>query len=188
MICTYLRKAAAGLFLGVALIVCGGITHAAAPEKKTGKIPTNISAAHMEYNANAQTVIFTGNVHVKRPDFELWAAKMTIYLDKSGKPEAQENDNGTGGMQAGDIDRIIAEKNVRMKSDTKQGTCEKATYFAKQDKFVMEGNPVLSDKDKSQIKGKKVIHYMSSNKSEIEGGVDAVFFAPDKTDRKGGGK
>ena len=173
------------------IIFCAGVAFgygspviAAAPDKKTaGKVPTNISASHMEYNANAQTVIFSGDVHVKRPDFELWAAKMTIHLDKSGKASTNSE---TGGMEAGDIDRIIAEKNVRMKSESKQGTCEKATYFAKEDKFVMEGNPVLSDKDKSQIKGRRVIHYIGSNRSEIDGRVDAVFFAPDKTDRKGG--
>lgn len=185
MIVTNLQKTVLSLFLCTAFLICAGAAQAAAPDRKSaGKVPTNISAAHMEYNANVQTVIFTGNVHVKRPDFELWAAKMTIYLDKSGKAAPQES--GTGGMQAGDIDRIVAEKNVRMKSDTKEGTCDKATYYAKDDRFVMEGNPVLSDKDKSQIRGKKVIHYMSTNRSEIDGGVDAVFFAPDKTERKGG--
>lgn len=187
MVLTYMQKAVFSLLLctGLTLVAVSSPLAAAAEKKPGGKVPTNISASHMEYNANAQTVVFTGDVHVKRPDFELWAAKMTIYLDKSSKASANPE---AGGMEAGEIDRIVAEKNVRMKSDAKQGTCDKATYYAKEDKFVMEGNPVLSDKDKSQIKGRRVIHYMSSNRSEIDGRVDAIFFAPDKTERQGNGK
>jgi len=177
------QKALLGcLLFCISLFFCSHAALAAAPDKKTtGKVPTNITAARMEYNANAQTVIFTGKVHVKRPDFELWSDKMTIYLDKSGKAPTANDDAGS--MQAGEIDRIVAEKNVRMKSDTKQGSCDKATYFAKEDKLVMEGNPVLSDADKTQIRGKIVTHYISSNRSEISA-VDAVFFAPDRTGKQ----
>ena len=154
-----------------------------ADKSKAGKVPTSITAGGMEYNAEAQVVVFRGKVHVKRPDFDLWAEKMTIYLDKSSKSQTS-SDIGAGGMQAGEIDRIVAEKNVRMKSDDKEGTCEKATYFAKEDKFVMEGSPVLRDKGKNTISGRTVVHYLGSNRSEVQGGVAATFFTPDNTDNK----
>ena len=140
----------------------------------------------MEYNAEAQVVVFKGNVHVKRPDFDLWAAKMTIYLDKSAKTPSSD-DNAAGGMQAGEIDRIVAETKVRMKSEDKEGTCDKATYYAKQDKFVMEGSPVLKDKGKNTISGRTVVHYLGTNRSEVQGGVEATFFTPDSSDRAPGG-
>lgn len=188
MIYSLARKAAIyiWIFLSACAVLYPGVTAQAAAASKaaSGKVPTNITAARLDYNANTQIVVFSGNVHVKRPDFELWAAKMTIYLDKSGKP-AGDADTTTGSMQAGDIDRIVAEKDVRMKSDTKQGKCDKATYFAKEDKFVMEGKPVLTDADKSQIIGSKIIHYMNSNRSEVLG-AEAMFYTPDNSQKKGG--
>lgn len=155
----------------------------AVDKNKAGKVPTSITAGGMEYNAEAQVVIFRGKVHVKRPDFDLWAEKMTIYLDKSSKTSSSSELGAGGGMQAGEIDRIVAEKNVRMKSDDKEGTCDKATYFAKEDKFVMEGSPVLKDKGKNTITGRTVVHYLGSNRSEVQGGVAATFFTPDTTDK-----
>lgn len=160
----------------------GFAASSAVDKNKAGKVPTSITAGGMEYNAEAQVVVFRGKVHVKRPDFDLWAEKMTIYLDKSSKSPSS-SDIGAGGMQAGEIDRIVAEKNVRMKSEDKEGTCDKATYFAKEDKFVMEGSPVLRDKGKNTISGRTVVHYLGTNRSEVQGGVAATFFTPDNTDK-----
>lgn len=167
------------------LLLCGigGTAFAAqaTPKNQTApkKVPTTIVSGRMEYDANAQTVVFLGNVHVTRPDFELWADKMTVYLQNSG--------NGgdgalTQGMEGGDIDRIVAEKNVRMKSEDREGTCNKATYYSKEDKFVMEGSPRLWDNKQSTITGGTVVHYLGTNKSEVLNNAGITFYAPDKTD------
>ena len=145
------------------------------------KMPTSIKADRMDYDADGQTVVFNGNVHVVRPDFELWSVKLTVYLDKPGKKSDESEMGGAGGMQAGDIDRIVAEKDVRMKSNDKEGTCQKATYYAKTDKFVMEGSPILKDKDKNNITGTIITHFIKANRSEVQS-PKAVFFTEDKTD------
>lgn len=44
-------------------------------------------------------------------------------------------------MKAGDLDRIVAEKNVRFRMDTKSGTAQKATWLADKEELVLEGNP-----------------------------------------------
>jgi lipopolysaccharide export system protein LptA len=175
--------------IAVFVFACATALAAQRSSGSGGKVPTSIKAASMEYNAQSQVVLFSGNVYVKRPDFELWASRMTIYLDKSARKNT-ESDPGAAeqDMRAGEIDRIVADKNVRMKSADKEGTCDKATYFAKEDKIVMEGGPVvLRDKDKSTIKGNIVTHYLSSNRSEVkgQGGVEAVFFTPDKVEKGG---
>ncbi|MDL2316108.1 LptA/OstA family protein [Desulfovibrio sp. OttesenSCG-928-A18] len=143
-------------------------------------MPTSIKAARMDYNANAQVVVFSGNVHVKRPDFELWSGKLTVYLDKSGKATTESGPDGNG-MQAGDIDRIVAEKDVRMKSGDKEGSCDTATYYAKEDKFVMEGNPVLKDSKQSRASGGTVVHYFKTNQSQVLNGAMMNFYAPDSS-------
>ncbi len=159
------------------LLCLAGTAHAA--ETKT--IPTNINAAHMEYDADKQTVVFSGSVHVTRPDFELWSDKLTVYLDKSGAATSSASSNSTGmaGMQAGRIDHIVALGNVRMKNQDKEGTCGKATYYTAKDLFVMEDNPVLRQKD-NVIRGATISHFMKTGRSEVSR-PNATFSAPDRT-------
>lgn len=144
----------------------------------TQKVPTNITASRMEYDADGQTLLFTGDVHVQRPDFELWSDKMTVYLDK--KEQGGDAADGLGGMEAGNVDHIVAEDNVRMKSKDKSGTSQKATYYAKTDKFVMEGSPVLKDANQSVVKGHTITHFFSTNRSTVSR-PDIIFYAPDKS-------
>ena len=157
------------------LMMCGQATAAEQPGTQRN-IPTTIKSDRMDYDAHAQTVLFLGNVYVKRPDFELWAEKMTIYLDKS---DGVAQSSSTG-MEAGNIDRIVAEKNVRLKSETNTGTSDKMTYYTKEDKLVMEGRPVLKDAKQSTIVGTTIIHYLSSNRSQVVGGGTATFYSEDR--------
>ena len=164
-------------------LFCVAVPLCSAAERTDGKrVPTSIRADHMDYDADKQTVVFGGNVYVKRPDFELWSAKLVVYLDKAGKKSEDAENGGAVGMQAGNVDRIVAEKDVRMKSNDKEGTCQKATYYAKTDKVVMEGNPVLkNNKDQSTMKGSVITHYLKANRSEVQR-PEATFFTQDKTE------
>ena len=167
-------------FMACSMLFCllampNGYAATPAPKKD---VPTNIKADKMDYNADTQTVVFTGKVFVKRPDFELSSSLLTVYLKKSGKKA--ESEDSLGGMDAGDIDRIVAQKNVIMKSEDKEGRCQTATFYADSNKFIMEGSPVLRDKENT-IRGSKIVHYMDTNRSEVLGGVEANFLAPDKT-------
>lgn len=158
-----------------------------AAEPKGAPVATNIQADRMQYDAASQRVIFEGNVHVKRPDFELWSAKLTVFLDKSNKPaKAADTDAngtkpamGTMGMDAGDIDRIVAEKNVRMQQDTKVGTSGKATYTASDGKLVMEDSPLIVD-GSNRIEGRIINFYTRENRSDVVDGVKATFVTTDK--------
>ncbi len=171
----------AALFLAL-FLGCGAAQGAQA---KDGKVPTSIRADGMEYNAGAQTVIFKGKVHVSRTDLELWADAITVYMKKSA--EKAQHASAAGDMAAGDIDRIVATGDVRMKSDNKTGQCQKATYYAKTGKFVMEGSPVLREGENS-IRGATIVHYMTENRTEVQQGVQAEFLAPDRTDKLTPGK
>jgi lipopolysaccharide export system protein LptA len=167
------------------LTVCQGQTAAAEQSGIPRKVPTTITSNSMDYDANAQTLLFLGNVHVKRPDFELWSEKMTVYLDKSGKSNGSAAQSSTAGMEAGNIERIVAEENVRLKSESNTGTSKKATYYAKEDKFVMEGNPVLKDNKQNTVTGTRIVHFLSSNRSQVIGGGMATFYSEDRTEEGG---
>jgi lipopolysaccharide export system protein LptA len=163
------------------LMLCSREATAAEQRGSHRDIPTTITSDRMDYDANAQTVVFLGNVYVKRPDFELWAEKMTIYLDNSGRSGGDAAQSSATGMEAGNIERIVAERNVRLKSEKNTGTSDKATYYAREDKLVMEGRPVLRDAKQSTITGTTIIHYVSSNRSQVIGGSTATFYSEDRT-------
>ena len=140
-------------------------------------IPTNINASRMDYNADKQLVVFSGNVHVTRPDFELWSDLLTVYLAKTG---TQESSDGIGAMKAGDISVIVAEKNVIIKSDAKEAQAGKATYTVANDELKLEGPPTPWLRDKGNtLSAHTIFHYIKANKSSFKGAVNATFYTPE---------
>ncbi len=169
-------------------------------------VPTAVKSDRMQYDAKGQVVVFEGAVYVQRPDFEMWADRITLHLKKKAAKPGKENAGGetaqgsgqsaqpgqsgqagqagnpasagVSGMDAGEVDRIVAERNVRMKRDNRTGECEKATYTVDNAVMVMEGNPVLHEGDNS-IKGEVITFYTRENRSEVRGStsqrVQAVF-------------
>jgi Uncharacterized protein conserved in bacteria len=150
---------------------------AAAPA--TNRVPTNIKSAQMNYDADRQTVTFTGKVHVTRPDFQLWSEKLTVFLDKSNKSAGSGDE--MGGMGAGDIKVIVAEKNVHIKSEQNEAHCQKGTFTVAKDEFKLEGNPRLRGKDNNTVTGNIIYHYVKENRSVVSGGAEVNFLAPDNS-------
>lgn len=148
--------------------------------KPDSSVPTKITSDDMAYDANKQVVVFSKNVTVNRPDFRITAQKLTVYMEKG------EKKSEFAGMGAGDIERIVAEGNVRITRESKVGTCQKLTYNMKDDTLLMEGKPVLVD-GKNSIAGAVIRHHIGANKSEVLGGknqVEAVFSSDSETKGK----
>ncbi len=149
-------------------------------------VSTRITSERMQYDAAGQKVIFEGKVHVIRPDFQMWSEKLTVLLDKDNKVEAKRQGNGTAspvmGMQAGQVERIVAERNVRMRQDDKTGSCGKATYIAATGKIIMEQSPVVND-GPNHISGQIINYYTRENRSEVIGAVDVRFITDDKGEK-----
>lgn len=162
---------------------------ALAAEPASKNVPTAVTSERMQYDAGKQRVVFEGNVHVKRPDFEIWSSRLTLHLKK--KDGAAEKKGTPGGLDAGEVDRIVAEKNVRMEHEGKRGECQTATYTTSDGLLVMEGNPVLYDKE-NVVKGEKILFYTRENRSEVHGGgsrpVEAVFTSGPAGKPQNGGK
>ncbi len=98
-------------------------------------------------------------------------------MKKNGKSNA---DKSTAGMKAGDLDHLVAEGSVRMRSEDKQGECEKATFYTETDKIVMEGSPKLWNAENA-IEGRVITHFVEKNYSRVDGGVNATFQTPDNS-------
>jgi len=163
------------LALSVSLAAAGR-ADAAAPVQKGNN--TRIVSERMTYDSTKHQVIFEGKVHVTRPNMQIWSETLTLVLDNSGKKAVSDGGANPLGMEGGKIERIIAEKNVRIQQDNKIGTCGRATYYLTQGRIVMEQNPVLVDGD-NRIKGRTIIYYTQSGKSEVIGDVDVQFSTED---------
>ncbi len=159
-------------------------------------VPVSISADTMTYEPEKDRVIFRGNVEATRAQFIMWSDLLTLYLKPSAKASSPtpSEDEGQGGvndiaesapspalnpnLQPGDLDRIVAEKNVRFRYNTQNGTAAKATYTLDTGVLVMDGNPILRDGENS-ITGSRILYFLNENRSEVESGpqrrVEAVF-------------
>jgi lipopolysaccharide export system protein LptA len=161
--------------LGVCFLCafCLFLAAAAQAGEAEQQVPTKITSDTLSYSQEGEKVVFTGSVHVVRPDLKLWSNKLTAYLQPSEKKGASLAGKGAAG-----IEKIIATGNVRIERDGRTGTCEKATYDMKKSMIQLEGNPVLKE-GKNSITGEIIRLYTKTNRSEIIGGkkrVEAVFF------------
>ena len=85
------------LFLGITTLslslFCSAPLWAApvTPPKPAKNVETRITSDQLTYLAEKQLVIFDKNVHVVRPDIEIWADRITVYL-KPPKGDAQKKE------------------------------------------------------------------------------------------------
>ncbi|RQD57580.1 MAG: hypothetical protein D5R98_09090 [Desulfonatronovibrio sp. MSAO_Bac4] len=125
---------------------------------------TDITSDKMTYTGQDNTILFSGNVHVQRPDFELWSKELHVFLksDENGGAQSDQQDN---------IDKIIAKRDVRIKSDGREGRSEVLTYHPDTGIARLEGNPMLIE-DKNSVEGEIIILNMLNNTSEVLGGPE----------------
>jgi lipopolysaccharide export system protein LptA len=160
-------------------------------------IPTKITSDKMVYQSKGNKVIFESNVHVLRDDFELWSDKLYVFFKEKGAAHGsstahegkKKSANATGLVSAkeqeqlqpgaGDIDKIIAEGNVRFLRDGKRGECARITFDPETKEIRMEGNPKVME-GKNEICGEVIILNLKNNTSEVIGNskqrVQAIFF------------
>ena len=164
--------------VGLALACFTMLGQAQAQGQAQGQVPVKILSDQMEYVQENNTVVFRGNVHVDREDFQIWSDKLTVFMESSGE-QGQKTSMGPDGSQ--DIEKLLAEGSVRIERDKQVGTSEKATYWTKRGVVVMEGNPVLKDGE-SSISGEVITYHLEDNRGVVDGGqrqrVQGVFMAP----------
>lgn len=153
-------------------------------------LPVKINADDMVYDIDQSTVTFSGNVIVKRGEFNMQAPKMTIFLQKGEQKEQievkEENIPLTGRVKKttkkintqNKIDKIEAYNGVKFDFDTQSGHSETAIYDAKKGILTMKGNPVVKDGSNS-IRGNTILYYLYERRSEVVGSgkkrVEAIF-------------
>lgn len=167
--------------LALACLLVWSLIWSVTSQAETEQVPVNITADSMRYAPSGNEVVFQGGVHVVRPDFEIWAAKITIHLSATKKKA--EVSTGVDNLDPGALEKIVASGGVKLAHKGKVGNCQTATYDVASSIFTMEGAPSLED-GKNKIQGHVIKFWVKENRSEVLGGgnqrVNATFFAPQK--------
>lgn len=124
--------------------------------------PVEISSDRLEADDAARTLVFIGHAVATQGDVTINGDRLTIHYAAAG----------------GDVDRIVAEGNVRIVQGERLATGGKAEYFRVEDRMVLTGSPRVSE-GKNSVQGEEIVLYLKENRSVVKGGqggrVNAVF-------------
>lgn len=153
--CWYL---CAGLLLLAGFAVAGPLPSSGAGSRQ----PVEITADRMEADDAAKSLVFIGNAVARQEGVTINADRLTIYY----------------AAQGGDVDRIVAEGNVRIVQGNRLATGGRAEYFRLEERMVLTGSPKVSE-EKNSVQGHEIVLFIKENRSVVTGGrdgrVNAVF-------------
>lgn len=100
----------------------------------------------LEIDYEKNIAVFNNNVHVKRPDSDIYSDKMDVYFIPDANEDKASKDNEpekTPGFMGAKIDKIIARGNVKVMKQDNISYSDEAVYSALDKKLVLTGRPKL---------------------------------------------
>ncbi|MFP4285225.1 MAG: LptA/OstA family protein [Desulfovermiculus sp.] len=166
------------------LIIAG--SHAWAQETGLDESgPMHIEADKVVYGQDERRINFLGQVHVQRPDFELWCEEMTVFLNSENGNGDGVSSQGANLGSAGNVRKIVATDNVHLVMEDREATSDRAEYYSQEAKIILFDNVELKEKQNT-VHGHQVTFWLDEERSEIVGKEDsrvkAVFF-PEQEDK-----
>ena len=132
-------------------------------EKPANEDPTPIviKSKTMEMNNKLKSVTFTGDVNAKKDDFIIDCDRMVAYYENM--PDLQE-----GNGEKTKIDKIVATGHVIVnRAEDGVATAEKATYFQKDERIILTGNPIAK-RGADIVKGERIIIFLKEDRISVE--------------------
>lgn len=133
-------------------------TAAAAPPVTSGNLhrePVEITADSLEADDVTKTVVFIGQAVAKQGDVTLYGDRLTIHPAADGR----------------DVERIIAEGNVRIVQGERIATGDRAEYLRTEERVVLTGSPRVSEGGNA-VQGHEIVLFLRENRSLVKGGPD----------------
>lgn len=146
---------------------------AASPERES-KGSTTISADRLEVDRKNRVAVYEGHVVAedKGKCITILADRMDFYFDEKME----------------EIQRVVAVGNVRIAVREKHSSSERAEYFPKEDRALLEGSPRVWHENDT-VSGSRIILYLAQDRAVAEKGegerVVAVVYP--RHSREGGG-
>jgi len=124
--------------------------------------PIEITSDRLDADDNAHIMMFIGNAVAKQGDATIYADRLTVrYVE-----------------QGGDVDRVVAEGNVRIVQGERLATSQRADFFREQERILLTGSPQVTEKG-SVVKGDQITLFMKERRAIVQasksGRVNAVF-------------
>lgn len=124
--------------------------------------PIEITSDRLDADDNARLMMFIGNAVAKQGDTTIHADRLTVRYAGEG----------------GDVDRVVAEGNVRIVQGGRVATSRRADFFRDQERILLTGEPQVTEKG-STVKGHQITLFMKERRAVVQasqnGRVNAVF-------------
>jgi len=131
----------------------------------SSKGPIDIKSDSLSLDYKGKIIVWTGNVHAVQSGTDLICDVMHAYY----------------GTDFNDIKLVVADHNVKITQGERWATSDHAVLDQTARVITMTGNPIIHD-GPDQITGTKVLVYLDTQKSVVEGPAHAVIFPhKDKT-------
>jgi lipopolysaccharide export system protein LptA len=145
------------LFLCLSLLMTAA--HAASPaaEQPSPAESVQVSADRMMSDSRTDQVVFTGNVEARRGDLYVKADRLEVTQDRQSKKMAQ----------------MVATGNVFIRKGEQAATAERATFFEKEQKAVLTGNPHAWE-GSTEVWGEEMVFLLAEGNMIVTGGTQRV--------------
>ncbi len=121
--------------------------------------PVNVVSDSMNLDYKSNKVLFAGHVHATQADAQLTSNTLNVQYGKDFH----------------EIQNAVADGQVHLSQGLRWCTADHGVLNQAVHTVVLTGNPVCHD-GQDQISGPKITVHLDTGKSEVEGGVRAVFF------------
>ena len=128
--------------------------------KLEGDKPIQIESDQLEVRESEGIAIFTGNVAVVQGPMLLRSGKMTVYYN---------TESGSAATGSANIDRLVVENKVYVKSDNQVATADQGSFDMKSEVLVLSGKEVVLSEGDNVIVGCKLTVRMATGLANLEG-------------------
>ncbi|MBZ5533788.1 MAG: LPS export ABC transporter periplasmic protein LptC [Acidobacteriia bacterium] len=135
-------------------------------DKKGKSTPVNVTADKLTYVDSERKAVFTGKVTAKVEDSTIDADTVQILLTARGSQ--------AGSQPASQLDRIVAQGDIRIQQPQRRATASQAVYTAGEEKFVLTGVPgklpSIFDAEHGQISGDSLTFFTHDDRVLVGSG------------------
>ncbi|RWB61324.1 LptA/OstA family protein [Mesorhizobium sp.] len=149
--------------------------------KLSGDQPIQIESDKLEVRQVDSVAVFNGNVTVNQGPTLLKAGKMTVYYVKDANAPKGAAAGASAMTGAANIDHLVVENKVYIKSNDQIATGDKGTFDMKTQVLVLQGKEVVLSQGDNVLKGCKLTVQMKSGLGNVEGCPRVIMsFKPQK--------
>ncbi|MBI1940648.1 MAG: hypothetical protein HYS33_03970, partial [Acidobacteria bacterium] len=126
------------------------------------KRPVTVQADRLEYFDQGSKASYRGHVRLLAENTTLEADRVDVYF-LSGKDS-----------RGAEVDRAVAEGDVKVRQPSRRATGERAEYFAGEGKILLTGGPpTLRDEEKGFTTGQRLTFYIRDDRLLVDGGDES---------------